>query len=83
MVNTKLLEVLSTEKLRGLGFVFEDDGSGDPRGYDWNIRNGKFHLVVDPWCEVKLSRVNPDTDYVTIHCETEAQLEEIVDWIKD
>jgi hypothetical protein len=81
MVNTELLKVVTPEKLIEMGFVEENDGSGDPRGIDYNIRNENFHLLVDPWCEVKLCRLNPDTDYITIHCESIFDLQCVVYWI--
>ncbi len=81
MVNTELLKVATPEKLIEMGFVEENDGSEDPRGVDWNIRNEQYHLMVDPWCEVKLARRNPDTDYITIHCESLFDLQCVVDWV--
>jgi len=83
MVNTELLKVATLEKLIEMGFIEENDGSEDPRGIDYNIRNEKYHLLVDPWCEVKLCRLNPDTDYITIHCESLFDLQCVVDWIAD
>jgi len=82
-MSNELLKVLTEEKLIEMGFIKEEDGSGDARGVDYNIRNDKFHLMVDPWCVVKLSRVNPDTDPITIQCDTLFELESIVDFIKD
>jgi len=81
MVNIELLKVVTAENLIEMGFVEENDGSGDPRGTDYNIRNEQYHLIVDAWCEVKLSRVNPDTDYITIHCESLFDLQCVVDWV--
>ena len=83
MINTELLKVATPEKLIEMGFIEENDGSDDPRGIDYNIRNENFHLLVDPWCEVKLCRLNPDTDYITIHCESLFDLQCVVDWIAD
>jgi hypothetical protein len=83
MVNTELLNVATPEKLIEMGFIEENDGSEDPRGIDYNIRNEKYHLLVDTWCEVKLCRLNPDTDFITIHCESLFDLQCVVDWIAD
>jgi hypothetical protein len=83
MVNTELLKVATPKKLIEMGFIEENDGSEDPRGIDYNIRNEMYHLLVDPWCEVKLCRLNPDTDYITIHCESIFDLQCVVDWIAD
>lgn len=83
MVNTKLLSLITSERLIKMGFVEENDNSGDPRGIDWNIRNEKYHLMIDPWAEVQLARRNPDTDYITIHCEDLQDLQAVVDWVAD
>jgi len=83
MVNTKLFKVLTHETLIEMGFVEENDGTDDERGVDYNIKNEKYHLIVDPWCVVKLSRRNPDTDYITIYCESIFDLQCVIDWIAD
>lgn len=82
-MNTELLKVITPEKLEEMGFVPEHDGSGDPRGTDWNIRNDKFHLWIDPWADVFLSRVNPDTDSLKLQVDTVFDLEMVVEFIKD
>ncbi len=70
---TELQKVATPEKLIEMGFIEENDGSGDPRGIDYTIRNDKFILNVDPWREVKLCRVNPDTDPFGRELETNFQ----------
>ena len=81
MVNTKLLKEVTAEKLLTLGFTELEDGSNDPRGTSYIIENKNFYLSVDAWCEVNLSRVNPDTDPIIIHCETLFDLKSVVSWI--
>lgn len=76
-------EVFTNERLLKLGFKEEHDGTGDPRGTDWNIRNDNYHLWVDAYCDVYLSRLNPDTDAIRIKVDDTYDLEHIVDWIKD
>lgn len=83
MVNTKLLIVATSEKLKQMGFIEENDGTEDSRGVDWNIRNDKFHLMIDPWCEVKLRRLNPDSDFITIHVDDLSELQGVIDFIAD
>jgi hypothetical protein len=83
MVNIKLLKIATPEKLQQMGFIMEDDGTNDPRGVDWNIRNDKFHLLIDPWMEVKLARRNPDTDFITIAVDDLSELQSVIDWIAD
>lgn len=83
MVNEKLMKAVTVEKLLELGFIEEHDGTGDPRGTDWNIRNKNFHLLIDPWFEVKLSRINPDTDFITLHVTDLSELQSIINWIAD
>lgn len=79
----KLIMVATPEKLIKMGFIEENDESGDPRGIDWNIRTDKFHLIVDAWREVKLSRINPDTDEIIIKCDDLYELQCIIDFIQD
>lgn len=81
MVNTELLKVATSQILESMGFAKEDDGSGDPRGVDWNIRTDKFHLYVDPWCEVSVARRNPDTEYITLHVPNLNTLRAVVNWV--
>ena len=83
MVNTELLKVATPEKLIEMGFIEENDGSEDPRGVDYNIRNDKFHLLIDPWCEVKIARRNPDSDFITIAVDDLSELQSVVDWIAE
>lgn len=88
MVNHKLLQVLTPEKLTEMGFVEENDGSesfffDDPRGVDYNIRNKNFHVMIDFWGEVFIRRINPDTDFITVHCETLHDLQELLNWIEN
>lgn len=71
------------EKLEAMGFVLEHDGTGDPRGADWNIRNENFHLWVDAWCDVFLARVNPDTDQIKLDIDDYSDLQSAIDWISD
>lgn len=83
MVNTKLLEVATPEKLIEMGFVEEHDGTSDPRGTDWNIRTKHFHLLIDAWREVQICRLKPDTDFITLHVEDLIDLQAVVDWVLD
>lgn len=66
-----------------MGFVEEHDGTGDPRGTDWNFRTDKFHVLIDAWCEVKIARCNPDSDYITLHVTDLFELQCVLDWVND
>ena len=77
------MKIITPEKLIELGFIEENDGTNDPRGVDWNIRNSKYHLMIDPWCEVKLCRKNPDTDFIIIQVDNLHELEMVIDWIAE
>lgn len=83
MVNNELLKVASEDILSSLGFKMEDDGSSDPRGIDWNIITDKYHLYIDPWCEVFLAKRNPDSDYITLHVPDIKTLERVVSWVTE
>lgn len=82
-MNVKLFKVASPEIFIEMGFVEENDGTGDPRGVDWNLRTSNFHLLIDPWCEVKLCRINPETDYIILQVEDLYELQSVIDWIAD
>ena len=83
MFNDKLAKVVSVENLIEMGFNERHDGSGDPRGTWWEIKNSNFYLSIDPWFEVKLCRINPDTDPITLIVETKYELQNAIDWIAD
>lgn len=84
IVNTKLMNVLTDEKLIELGFerVEYKDTNNLVRAVDWQIKNDNFHLILDLGVP-KLYRVNPDTDEILIHVETLSELENLVNWIAD
>lgn len=83
MAQSLLNEICNSKNdvLIDMGFVEEHDGSGDPRGTDWNIRNDHFHLWVDPWADVFLKRINPDTDAIKLIIEDLQDLKCVIDWI--
>jgi hypothetical protein len=70
------------EKVVALGLTQTDDGSGNGWGIGWELKTKNFHLWLD--CgSVKLARLNPDTDAITVHvCSMEA-FRELLDWIAD
>lgn len=82
-MNDKLFKVLIPSKLIEMGFVEDNDGTEDPRGFEWNIKNEKFNLWVDPWCDVYLARINPDTDGIKLKIDDLYELKCVVDWISD
>ena len=83
MINKELLKVATPEKLIEMGFVEENDGTGDPRGVDWNMRTKNFHVLINPWCEVSIWRLNPDTDSIKLQVEDLIDLQSVVDWVAD
>lgn len=78
----KLIHVLTADDLKRIGFEHEHDGTDDPRGTSWHIKNNSFHLYVDAWGDVFLCRVNPDTDPVQILADSIHDLEMAVEFIK-
>ncbi len=85
MANDKLLKEICANGncLIEMGFIEENDGTGDPRGVDWNIYTDKFHLWIDPWADVFLTRINPDSDHIKIVCEELWDLRGIIGFIQD
>ena len=77
------MNTITVENLEELGFVKETDGTDDPRGVSWHIRNDHFHLKVDAWRDVELARVNPDTDFLPMKVDRLYDLRFIVDWIDE
>ncbi|MEO1099278.1 MAG: hypothetical protein AAFX57_16220 [Bacteroidota bacterium] len=70
---------ISWGKVEELGFVAEHDGTGDPRGTDYNMRIGDFHLWVDAWFEVYLT--HGDSDQVQLKVDDEFELIQAINLI--
>lgn len=81
MANVVLCNTLTHEKLKELGFKHESDGSGSPWGYEWNLINNKFHILIEPGYDVKLKRVDVDTDFIEITIDSVFDLEMLVAWV--
>jgi hypothetical protein len=70
------------ERLIALGLTQTDDGTDSPWGIDWEIQTANFKLWVD--CgSVKLTRLNPESDPITVHIDTMHDFESLLDWIRD
>ena len=78
----KNLTELKPSVLESLGFVIESDGSGNPRGDDWNYRTNDFHLSIDCYGEFKLRR-DGGSVYVTIEVENLEELQNLLDFINE
>jgi len=74
--------IFDQKKLIELGFKDEHDGTGDPRGTDWNITNSDFRLLIDAYCDVYLSRMNPDSDQIKIVVDDYIDLQMVIDFIE-
>jgi hypothetical protein len=83
MANTKLLAVISEEKLNELGFKTVYDDTQDPRGTTYEIASTKFWVTIDAWGDVQIARKNPDTDFLNLKIETIFDLECILNWIAE
>jgi len=82
MTNIKLLQSgVTTDDFIALGFIEESDGSGSPWGIDWNFRNEKFHILIDCTFEVKLTRLDVDSDYITVVVEDKFELEQLLAFV--
>ena len=81
MANVNLCNTLTHDKLKELGFLYESDGTESPWGCDWNFRNEKFHILVEPGFDVKLSRIDVDTDFIEISIDSFFDLEMLVAWV--
>jgi len=82
MTNMKLLTSgVTTDDFIALGFIEENDGSDSAWGFDWNFRNEKFHIIIDPTFEVKLGRLDVDSDYITIVVDDKFELEQLLGFI--
>jgi len=77
------MKVASHDDFIKMGFVAETDGSGSPWGNSWDMRTTYFHLFIDCTFEVKLMRLNPDTDGITLLIEDLYELQQAVDFIQD
>ena len=83
IVNEALCGKAAPADLIRLGFVERNDGTGDPRGTWWTIKNDKFEISLDCVFVVHLTRLNPDSDQITVCVEDLFDLQMLVDWIAD
>lgn len=83
IVNKELIGLIDSETLKKMGFTENNDGTGDPRGVDWEMQNEKFILTVDPWAIVKLQKIDKDFDPITLHIDSLDELEAAVEWINN
>lgn len=66
MANTSLINNTDFSEIQKLGFVKDEDGSGDPRGTDYFMQNENFRISIDCSMDVTLCRLNPDTDPIKV-----------------
>lgn len=71
-------QVLTPEKLKEMGFVRAVDNV-----QFWDFGNKNFHVMINPFGEVKVRRVNPYTDFVTVHCENLHELQKLLSLIEN
>lgn len=82
MTNMKLIQSgVRQEDFIALGFIEETDGTDSPWGVDYNFRNEKFHILIDCTFEVKLCRLDVDSDYITIVVDNKFELEQLIGFI--
>jgi len=79
--NKELADSMADVKLQDLGFTEETDGSDDPRGIDYTIRNENFELNIDPWYYVTLRRLNPDSDVLRLIIDDRQELDQAIEFI--
>lgn len=75
------MQAMSVEDLLSMGFIQEEDGTGSAWGIDYNFRNDKFHICIDCTFEVKLARLDVDTDFITIQVDDKHDLEQLLAFI--
>ena len=83
MFNIKLADALINVNLTDMGFVLMQDESKDPRGNYYVIESNYFCLLIDAWFEVQLCRRSPDTDPIKLLINDKADLQSVIDWMKD
>ncbi|MGL4598530.1 MAG: hypothetical protein ACRCYO_13515 [Bacteroidia bacterium] len=81
IVNEALMKTVSIDRLKELGFKEYNDGAESPFGYWWEITNEIYSVVVDPWYEIRLYQVNPDSDGIILFAEDEYELQNIIDFV--
>lgn len=78
-MNTKLMNNIDWGRVIELGFIEEHDGTGDPRGTDYNMKVGEFHLWIDAWFEVFLTHA--ESDQIQLKVEDESELIQAINFI--
>jgi len=76
------LRFANLDYLLDLGFAKNGENSDDPRDLEYNLKNDNFHLRVDVWGDVYLSRLNTGDDFfIKIDCTDFDELKELIKWI--
>lgn len=83
IVAEELCAAATPADLIKIGFTERNDGTDDPWGTWWELKNDKFDISLDCTFVVKLTRLNPDTDPITVYVESLRALEMLVDWIAE
>lgn len=73
------METATPEDFIKLGFVKRDDGSGDPRGIDYAFDRNGFHVWIDPWFDVYISR--EDSDQININVSDLSDLACVINFV--
>lgn len=80
-MNTRLMNnAKGWERILKMGFIEENDGSGDPRGIDYNMRKNGYHILIDPWFDVKMTY--KDSDFIKLQVDDLIDLQEVIDFIE-
>ena len=79
--NHSLASSVSFDDIKKMGFIETIDGTNDPRGTSYDLRNEKFFITIDAWFEVEICRLNPVTDFIKVQIDDKFDLEQLVNFI--
>jgi hypothetical protein len=80
--NYSLCNSLEINTLSEMGFIKNDDGSGDPRGIDYVITKSNYQIWVDPWYEVTITRLDCSVDDIKLEVKSREDLMQAIEWIE-
>lgn len=86
MVNLELIKMAVPQDFINMGFkekVFSCSDTLNQTDVCWELNTKGFSVCIDSSFEVQMCRLNPDTDYITLHLEDLTDLKSVVDWVQD
>lgn len=83
IVNESLIRKATMADFIARGFVKVTDGTGSPWGVSYDLKTAKFWVTIDCNFIVKVARLDPDSDFITVLIDDLHDLDCLLDWIAE